>query len=397
MFPKNWKWHHLVWIWGIIFLCLVFLCFLFIGIHYVFFSSLSFILFLIFLGATFWYFFSNFYISFHQWLSSKGLLSQDKFVHPKDMLNKLDIVSQNIETLRGQCSQNEKECQKLRLEKEQLEKKCREAYKQSEISRLLFHQTLNSMEYGIGFISEDGNLLPHYSPAMVSILEENELAGRSIISLLFPWQPDLKKMEIFKRWLNTVLESDLKDWKENPIPFKSLLWKKDIRGKMVSKNLKIHFAPVIQDNIVINVIVFLQEIQQEKLAQEESKSESNHPTLEYAMEILKAEPSLRQDFFTHLESQIQAFQEKQALLQQGTLNRLVILELSNCIKEIKSSARVVKFRSIIQEAEKLETLLNILRTGQKMFRMEQLLEIEERTRNFIETLHQYNSMGKQIQ
>ena len=353
-------------------------------------------LFLGFLGTSFWYIGYCFYIPFHRWLVEKSLLLEKSLASPKEMLHKLDKLSQNIESLKEQSLQQGKECQQLKLDKEQLEKKCKEAYKQSEASRLLFHQTLSNIEYGVCFIGSDGNLLPYYSPSMLALLEETTLAGRSIISLLFPWQPDLKKMEAFKRWLNRVLESDLRDWKENAAPFPRLLWKKEAKGKMITKNFKVHFAPVLQEDIIKHVILFLQEVQEKAYQDEAHKSESNHPTLAYAMEILKAEPSLRKDFFDNIETKMQSFEEKQALLQQGTLNRMLILELSNCIKDIKSSARVVKFRSIIQEAEKIETLLNILRAGQKMFRIEQLLEIEERTRKFIEILNQYYAMGKQI-
>ncbi|NUM36079.1 MAG: hypothetical protein HUU50_16175 [Candidatus Brocadiae bacterium] len=394
MFIKNRKCQHILWVWLGIFISLCLLCCVSSGIENRFFSFFFTLLLVGFSGASFWWLAYYFYIPFHKWLLEKGLLLEKKPVYPQEMIQRLDILSENIENLKEQSLQKEKECQQLKLEKEQLEKKCKEAHKQSEASRLLFHQTISNIEHGVCFVGADGNLLPHYSPSMLNLLEETTLAGRSIISLLFPWQPDMKKMDIFKRWLNRVLEGDLKDWKESPVPFSTIVWKKENKGKMLTKNLKIHFAPVVQEDIIKQIIVFLQEVVEK--AEESNKNESSHPTLEYAMEILKAEPALRKDFFEHIEDKIHLFEEKQALLQQGTLNRMVILELSNCIKDIKSSARVVKFRSIIQEAEKMETLLNILRTGQKMFRIEQLLEIEERTRKFVEMLNQYHSMGKQV-
>ena len=114
------------------------------------------------------------------------------------------------------------------------------------------------------------------------------------------------------------------------------------------------------------------------------------------LKLAKLDPGLLRNFLREAEHKSKIFDEKLMLLQQGTLNRAVIGDLFTCIEDIKNNAHLLKLKGIAQEADKIQTLLEILRNSRGEYRIEQIVEISERTTKFTELLGQYQGIAKQM-
>ena len=262
----------------------------------------------------------------------------------------------------------------------------------------MFRLILDQIEVGVLFVDSRGIIQPEYSQFLHQLLGNASLAGAEMISRFFALQPNAPEAIKLAQWLQESLGASSEKWQRLPIPVAMLTLKKQERTRLQDVYLHLDFVPIIANNHVNQLMVLVYDITREKelekkLAKTKAKGRSN---IDYAVELVKLDTGLLRNFLREAEHKSKIFDEKLQLLQQGTLNRAVIGDLFTCIEEIKNNAHLLKLKGIAQEAGKIQTLLEILRNSRGDYRLEQIVEISERTTQFIELLGQYQGIGKRM-
>lgn len=277
-----------------------------------------------------------------------------------------------------------------------LEQSYQEIQNRLSFEQNFYQQIGEKLKVGICFINKEGKIQKNYTSYLETLLEERKLDAYKISQFLLSSPMNQSIKQSFENWLSNVFQTSGSDVTSYSID--DLSYAKSGRSKIFTKKFRLQFDPIIQDDSVISVMVLIEDKTQESSLQKQVKEQSVLPnaSVEFTLEMLRLEPAVLHDFLQGLQMRFKIFEERLRLLQQGTLNRMIIVELLESLNEVKNSAASLQLKSIVQEAEKIEQLLLILKNTPGMFRLEQILEIEETTRKFLDLLAQYENIGSML-
>lgn len=309
------------------------------------------------------------------------------------------ICSQILEQLQERKNQIHKWKAEIKSTQEMhgtLEQSCQELQSRLSFEQNFRQQVREHLKVGLCFINKEGKIQKDYTSYLETLLEERKLDAYKISPFFFNSPMNQTIKQSFESWLSNIFQTKGSDATSYSI--EDLAYSKNARGKIFTKKFRLQFDPIIQDDTVISVMVLIEDRTQESLLQKQVKEQSVLPnaSVEFTLEMLRLDPAVLHDFLQGLQMRFRIFEERLRLLQQGTLNRMIIVELLESLNEVKNSAASLQLKSIVQEAEKIEQLLLILKNTPGMFRLEQILEIEESTRKFLDLLSQYENIGSML-
>ncbi|HPY75209.1 MAG TPA: Hpt domain-containing protein [Planctomycetota bacterium] len=261
--------------------------------------------------------------------------------------------------------------------------------------RVLWNNVLQKLGVGVFFVDKDGKILQDYSSYLEQLLDERNIQGKKITQLFFRSPSQRTQLQAFENWLEKIFigkSLELRRFFISNVTYN----KEGNTNKIWLREYKMHMEPIVDGDSVTCGMIWLEDVSKIRDLEEEvaEKEDQKKESVAYTLEMLKLEPEVLHDFLDDLRVRLESIEERLHLLQRGTLNRMIILELVESLSELKNSAGSLQLHAIVAETEKIEKLLNILKNTPGMFRFEQILEIEKSIRKFLELLSQFQHIGQ---
>ncbi len=228
---------------------------------------------------------------------------------------------------------------------------------------------LNNVEEGLFLLTPDLRLDQKYSEILETILNKQEIGGKSFIRLIQNHIPD-NIMESAGEYLQLMFRKDVDEEtldELNPLSRVEFHISDEQGGWVQSRHLAFKFKRIMEDGVIINLIATVEDItNQIVLTQKLEETESQtRQQMEWLVNILHIDPPLLREFIDGVQKELQYIDTLLKGHEIAHGSKAILEEIYRSMHLIKGNASLLDLKFFAEQAHNFEESIDEIRKKEK--------------------------------